>query len=289
MTSSLSTFIAEKMEKLTRDVDVSREESLQFIRKTTADQIDVTKHETNILFKNIKTKNISLKKLKCFDTDYSEVDYQKKIDSFVDFKMKCPTDQMFELTRTPDEYQDWLAEVKRRKEEELKKQERCLNRLTGTGSSWSVSGPPTLDAYSFRTNKDIWVTGLGCGSGNSTGNTATIQDIEIRLSKSTRGDVLYRHPETVTTTYDGTEEKKFQKVLFTEPVKITKNTDYCIRVCYSSGGSIWSGNGTQKTQQDGVTFTFSSATFTGGDNDNGSSASSGPCRDIYFALAEVTL
>jgi hypothetical protein len=93
----------------------------------------------------------------------------------------------------------------------------------------------------------------------------------------------------VTSTWDGTEDNQFFKVQFTAPVKLNKNTDYCIRVCYSAGGSIWSANGTIVNTEGEATFTYQGASFDGGDNDNASSDSSGPTRDIYFALAEVKL
>lgn len=286
ITSKINEITGAKLEKFTRDVEIAKSEAHQYVRQTLADQIDTAKHATNILIKNIKTKNASLKRLKCFDSSYDEITYQKQLDRFASFSVNCPTDTMFELSRTTEEYQDWLILLKKRKEEELKKQEKCLVRFSGA-TSWSVNGPPTLDAFTIKTSVDIWITGLGLGTGNSSGSSAKIQDIEVRSTKSTRGDVLYRHPEIINTTYDGVEGNKFPKVLFTEPVRLTKATDYCIRVCYSSGSSIHSGSGTAYTQSEGVTFTFGSATFTGGDNDNGSSASSGPVRDIYFALAEA--
>jgi hypothetical protein len=289
LTETLNTLIAMKIKTLSRDLELAKHSARTFNLQTMSEQLEPGRTETSIFIKNILDKNTNLKRLKTYASNYEETEYEEQLQKFATFQLKCPTDLMFELSRTPEEYKDWLLVLKARKEEELKKQERRLTRLTGTGSGWSVSGAPTLDAFTFRASCDIWITGLGLGTGNSTGGTASIQDIEIRGGRGTRSDLLYRHPTTVTTSWDGAEDNKFMKVQFTEPVRLPKDVDYCVRVCYNSGGSIWSSNGTQTTSFEGVTFTYGSASFEGGDNDNGSSATAGPARDIYLAFAAVEL
>mmetsp|Transcript_33265 Transcript_33265/g.58373 ORF Transcript_33265/g.58373 Transcript_33265/m.58373 type:complete len:245 (+) Transcript_33265:249-983(+) len=164
---------------------------------------------------------------------------------------------------------------------ELKDSELTLKRLDGV-SKWHTKGPPNVDAFTLNTNEDIWLTGLGCGAACTDEESITILSIEIRLGNSTRGQVLYRHPKTVTTVYKG---NMFPKIEFAEPILLMKNTDYCIKVCYGDCTFVWSGSGYVKNILEGVIFQFNSANFAGEDIDNGSSASHGPVRDIYFAIA----
>mmetsp|Transcript_20089 Transcript_20089/g.37315 ORF Transcript_20089/g.37315 Transcript_20089/m.37315 type:complete len:390 (+) Transcript_20089:3615-4784(+) len=289
LTDLLNTLITQKIEKLTRDIEVARTDAIAFADQIDLEQADTSKKASNIFFRNAIERNTNFKSIPCFKYGFEAAEYEEELQKFASFNVKCPAEPLFEISRTPAEFEDWLLVLKARKEEELKKQERKLSRLVGGAGSWNVSGPPTLDAFSFQVNCNIWLTGIGTGNGNSVGGTCSIQDIEIRIGRSTRGDVLYRHPETVTSSWDGTEEDKFFKVQFKHPVQLIKDTDYCLRVCYSAGGNIWSANGTVTTTLDGAVFSFGSASFDGGDNDNASSASSGPARDLYFALAEVKL
>jgi hypothetical protein len=284
LTSALSVLITDKLEAISRDLESAKQAATTFMSTLAEDYLDIEKFDTTVLVKNIVKSNTDLQKLECFTKIYEEVEYEQKITSLTSYEVKCPTDLMVELSREPDEHAEWLKEVRRKKEEELKKQEKCFQRLSGF-SSWGVSGPPTLDAISFKVSCPIWVTGLGLGNSNSSGGSAKVQDIEIRQGRSTRGESLYRHPEQMDFTWDGSDDAKFMKVPFTEPIKLSAGVDYCIRVCYSAGSSIHSATGTQMNSCEGVTFTIGPAAFDGGDRDNGSSASSGPIRDIYFALA----
>jgi hypothetical protein len=271
-------------------VERAKADGSEFAHRVDEGQINPADHEIGTLFKNMTIKNPNLSSLQLFKTSFEEQEYEEALAKLASFKVTCPTELLFELTRTPEEYNDWLDVLRLRKEEELKKQERVLKRFLGEYGSWNVSGPPNVDATAFTVDHDIWMTGLGMGNGYNTGGSASIQDIEIRSGTSTRGDVLYRHPETVTSTWDGSEDNKYFKVQFTEPVKLLKDTDYTIRIQYSSGSTIWGAGETISNTIEEVNFTFSAASCDGGDSDNnGDATTAGPTRDIYFALAEVTL
>lgn len=289
LSALISSLIEDNLVQLKRDVEAAKGSAFEFAEQVDLEQTEANAHGTGVFFHNSIQRNANFKDLECFKSTFEAADYEEELQKFASFEVKCPTESLFEITRTPAEFQDWLLVLKQRKEEELKKQERKLSRLVGGAGSWNVGGYPTLDAFSFSVNSNIWLTGIGTGNGNSPGGACSIQDIEIRQSRSTRGDILYRHHETVTSTWDGTEDNKFFKVQFSTPVKLMKDTDYCVRVCYNAGGNIWSANGTITSTHEGTVFSFQGASFDGGDNDNASSASSGPTRDLYFALAEVTL
>lgn len=289
LTPIIDDVIQETLLKLTRDVEISKQKAYAFSNQLEEEHIDVAKYSTSVFFRNAFERNANFKLIETFKTAFETVEVEESLKEFASFDIKVPSEPLFEITRTPEEYKDWLVVLEQRKHEELKKKERKLSRLVGGASSWNVSGYPTLDAFSFKVNTMIWLTGIGTGNGNTTGGTCSIQDIEIRQGRSTRGDLLYRHSETVTASWDGTEDDKFFKVQFNFPVQLLKDTDYCVRVCYNAGGNIWSANGTITTTVDDTVFTFQGASFDGGDNDNASSASSGPTRDLYFALAKCTL
>jgi hypothetical protein len=288
LTEALNSSVMQKIEGLERDVAIAKEEGTTFIGNTLTKTSDLTAYDATVLFKNIMTHNTNLKQLQTFKRTVEFSECEVGVQSFAGHSIQCPTDQLFELTRTPEEYQDWLLVVKKRKEEELKRLERCFHRLTpGTERNWGVGGPPTLDAISLRANCDIFLTGIGTGNGYATGGGFTIVDLEVRQGLGTQGDLLYRHPEAVSSTFDGSDGNKFFKVRFAWPVQLLKDTDYTIRVVYASGGNIYSASGAQIHSIDEVTFTFTKSRFEGGDRDNSSSPTVGPIRDIYFAMNPV--
>jgi hypothetical protein len=288
LTEALNSSVVQKIEGLERDVAVAKEAGSAFMGNTLTNASDLAHYDATVLFKNIMTRNTNLKQLQTFKKTLDFSECEAGVQSFAGYSIQCPTDQLFELTRTPEEYQDWLQVLKKRKEEELKRLERCFHRLTpGTERNWSVGGPPTLDAISLRANCDIFLTGIGTGNGYAAGGGCSIVDLEVRQGLGTRGDVLYRHPETVTSTFDGSDANKFFKTRFSWPVQLLKDTDYTIRVAYASGGNIYSASGAQIHSIDEVTFTFTKSRFEGGDNDNSSSPTVGPIRDIYFAMDPV--
>jgi hypothetical protein len=278
LTSALSVLITDKLEAISRDLESAKQAVTTFMSTLSEDYLDIEKFDTTVLVNEVVKSNIDLQKLECFTKIYEEEEYEQKINSLTSYEVKCPTDLMVELSRDADEQAEWLKEVRRKKEEELKKHEKCFQRLSGL-SSRVVSG---VDAISFKANRPIWITGLGLGNSNSLGGSAKVQDIEIRQGRSTRGRLLYRDPEQMDFTWDGSDGAKFMKVQFTEPIKLSAGVDYCIRVCYSAGSSIHSATGTHTISCEGVTFNIGSAKFDGGDKK--SSVSSSPVRDIYFAL-----
>jgi hypothetical protein len=292
ITGLLNVLIDQKIQELTRDVELSKAVGDVFADSLTAAQIDLENHDTNAFFKNVIAQNPNLKGIRVFKSTYEErrEEYEEELQKLENFSIACPTEQLFELTRTPEEYKDWLDVLRQRQEEELKKQEKVLKRFEGEYGGWSVGGPPSVDATAFTVDHDIWMTGLGMGNANTSGGSCAIQDLEICQGASTRGTVLYRHPITVTSTWDGSEDNKYFKIVFTEPVKLPKGSAYTIRIQYSSGGGIWAAGGTIVNSVEEVNFTFTQTSCDGGDSDNnGNAVTAGPTRDIYFALAEVKL
>jgi hypothetical protein len=271
-------------------VERAKADGSEFAHRVDERQIDLADTELGTFFHNIISRNPNLTSMQLFKTTFEEQEYEEALARLANFNVTCPTELLFELTRTPEERKGWLEVLRQQKEEELKTQDCVLRRFQGEYGSWNVGGPPSVDATAFTVDHDIWMTGLGMGNGYSTGDSASIQDIEILSGTSTRGAILYRHPETVTSTWDGSEDNKYFKVQFTEPVKLLKHTNYTIRIQYSLGNDIWAAGETISNTIGEVNFTFSAASCDGGDNDNnGDTTTAGPTRDIYFALAEVTL
>lgn len=285
LTEALNSYVMQKIEELERDVAIAKEEGTTFISNTLRKTSDLTAYDATVLFKNIMTHNTDLKQLQTFKRTVEFSECEAAIQSFAGHSIQCPTDQLFMLTRTPEEYRDWLLVVRKRKKKERRRLERCFHRLTpGSERSWIVGGPPTLEAISLRANCDILLTGIGTGNGYAVGGGCTIVDLEVRQGLGTQGTLLYRHPETVTSSYNGRVGNKFFKVRFAWPVQLLKDTDYTIRVAYASGENIYSANGDRIHSIDEVTFTFTKSRFEGGDRDNSSSPDVGPVRDIYFAM-----
>lgn len=286
----VNSLIENRQQQLRRDVEIAKTQGRAFADDILRATVSTNDHLSNVFFKNVSDRNIILKSMIAYNSAYEQIDFEETLTSLYNFKVVCPTDFLFEITRTPDEFKDWLGELDRRKKEALRRAERCLKRFLGEYGVWNVSGPPKTDCTSFTANADIWLLGLGMGNANTSGGTTRIQTLEIRKTKSTQGELLYKHPEEPTGTWDGDVEKKFFKVPFKEPVQILKDTDYTIRVQYAAGGQIWSAGGTISNSIDEVTFTFCKSNCEGGDSDNnGNTVTAGPTRDIYFSLDKVQL
>jgi hypothetical protein len=159
LTETLNALVAQKVEGLTRDAETAKHEALRFAQQIDQEHIDSSKYDTTVFFKNSIQGNVNFSSLAVFKRAYAQGEYEEQLQQMLDFKVTYPTESLFELTRTPEEFQDWLLVLKNRKEEELKKQERRIIRLTGGADSWNVGGPPTLDAFSFQCNCDIWIMG----------------------------------------------------------------------------------------------------------------------------------
>jgi hypothetical protein len=290
ITGTLNSLVLSKIASLERSVEIAKHEGTVFANRLEETHADSSVYESNVLFDNIKHLNFSLKRLKTFQQTLEFTECEAELQNLLQFSVTCPSEPLFEITRTPDEYADWLLVLEKRRQDELNRRERRLIRLTGGSTNWNVGGPPVLDAITLQASCDIFLTGIGTGNGYSSGGTCSIQDIEVRQGGGSRGDLLYRHPTVESATYDGTEDNKFFKVPFAWPVQLIKNTDYTIRVCYSQGNDIWSAaEGTQVNEVDEVAFTFKLSRFEGGDSDNGSGPTYGPTRDIYFALDSTPL
>jgi hypothetical protein len=290
ITSHINSLVLQRQECLARDVMQAKALSSEFAMSLLQSTLRPDDTLSSVFFKNVISKNTQFKSLETFKRNYEQMDLEEAFSEVYNFKVVCPTDQLFELTRTPEEYEGWLEELDRRKKEALRRAERCLKRFLGEYGVWNVSGPPKTDCTSFIVNVDIWLLGLGMGNSNSSGGSTRIAVIEIRKTKSTQGELLYKHPEEATSTWDGNTDNKYFKVPFKEPVRILANTDYTIRIQYAAGGQIFAAGGTIVNTLEEVTFTFSKSTCEGGDSDNnGNSVTAGPTRDIYFSLDKVQL
>mmetsp|Transcript_7403 Transcript_7403/g.13803 ORF Transcript_7403/g.13803 Transcript_7403/m.13803 type:complete len:391 (+) Transcript_7403:85-1257(+) len=290
ITSHIHSLIAQQQEKLEREVIEAKSQGHEFSERLLNSSLNKSDHMTNVFYKNVGEKNVEFKKLNLYRTGFEQQQFEESLDSAFNFKVVCPTDLLFEITRTTEEYKGWLEELDNRKKEALRRAERRLQRFLGEYGVWNVSGPPKTDCTSFTVNVDIWLLGLGMGNSNTSGSTTRIQTLEIRETKSTQGKLLYKHPEEPSATWDGNTDNKYFKVPFKEPVRIIANTDYTIRVQYAAGGQIWAAGGTISNTIEEVTFTFSKSTCEGGDSDNnGNSVTAGPTRDIYFSLDKVQL
>mmetsp|Transcript_13008 Transcript_13008/g.24158 ORF Transcript_13008/g.24158 Transcript_13008/m.24158 type:complete len:182 (+) Transcript_13008:1-546(+) len=157
-----------------------------------------------------------------------------------------------------------------------------LQRFSGDYGKWNV-GSSNFDMVSFIADQDIEISGIGLGSSLTVGGSIIVDCIEIRKSRSSRGDVVYRHPATIRLNYSGVETDKYPKVNFSDGVRIKKHKVYTIKVHYSTKGTVFAAGGTVATSAGGTSFKFMKTACEGGDEDNnGNAKTAGPIRDLYF-------
>jgi hypothetical protein len=148
---------------------------------------------------------------------------------------------------------------------------------------WNVGGS-ALDLVSLIVDKSIKISALGLGNAMAVGDSATIESIEIRKTRSSRGKLIYRHPTGVRITNTGVESDKYVKINFRGEVKLKKHVVYTILVQYAAGNPVYASGGTKALAAGGVNFTFIKSACEEGDVDNnGNSETAGPIRDIYFS------
>jgi hypothetical protein len=162
----------------------------------------------------------------------------------------------------------------------------CLRRFLGDYGSWNVGSMDNFEVMTFTVDRDILMTGSGIGSPFEEDTITEVSVLEIREGRGTRGAIVYHYPYSICLIWNGSEDDKYSKIDFSEPVFISRDTKYTFRIRYDTSGSVWAAGGKVIRSSEGVNFTFSHSICEKGDRDNnGNALTAGPFRDIYFSVA----
>ncbi|GAM20883.1 hypothetical protein SAMD00019534_040580 [Acytostelium subglobosum LB1] len=165
----------------------------------------------------------------------------------------------------------WSSSLITKSEEQNAHQPKVFNvsRFNSVSSSWSYD--EMVDAISFKTDREIYVTGVGLYGDKGT------YTAKVGFTPGLNAPMMYQ----TATTWTNKTNKHIQRIDFTEPFQLRAG-DYVSIYTKISGPSSSSGyKGKDSVNAEGVNFKFSTTHITNG-TDNGTSVQSGQIPVIYF-------
>jgi len=242
--------------------------------------------DPRIFFENVARSGIDVDWLNLFKLKLDENPIEKALSKFFNFDFKSPSELLYELTATPDEYEHYVQFVKKSAKVGYEV-EAVLRRFSEDYGSWNVGGPRQVDATSFIVDRDIKLTGLGLGNASQAGSYCYVAEMQVKAGRGTGGDVLYSHPVVLSSFWTGYEEDKYFRCDFYEPVNILAGNEYTLRINYGESGPVWAAKGIMTDKAEEVSFQFFSSVMQDGDHDNnGNAVTAGPLRDLYFTVTK---
>jgi hypothetical protein len=279
----VTSLIDQKLLSLRTEVDLAKAAGGKFIQELLGMLPPPPGLDPIAFVLNVIRLGVDLDRLGLFKFDVGLKDIEADLAKFASFTVQFPSSQFSELIKTSDEYGEWLQEQEQ--STEVEGTDLVLTRFSGDYGSWNVGAANTVEATTFTVDHDIWITGVGMGNTYNEYGETSISELEIRGGRSTQGDLLYSLGYTYYLRWDGTEEDKYRRIDFSEPVRIISGNEYTFRIHYDTPAVIWAAGQDISDSVDDVTFTFADSYCEGNDSDNnGNTVTAGPTRDIYFKV-----
>ena len=151
-------------------------------------------------------------------------------------------------------------------------QKKIYKNLERTSGSWSFSGTK-IDALTIQVSKTISLSGLVLGQ--PLASPTQVKLFQVLEGESTKGPVLYNHPEATPLNQSDTEPL----VKLNKPVLLLPDKKYTLKVLIA-GNSTACGNTFGNRRQEELEVRLFDAQFAAGDTTNGSLPSTG----IFFGF-----
>ena len=161
--------------------------------------------------------------------------------------------------------------------------ERALKRVIDCCFEWSISTPNQVETATFRTNRNILVTGIQLGNRYQANSYTSVSSIKIIEGNSTAGKVIYEHPRAEMMETYANAYPMYVKINLQWWVMLKADRDYTLRVKYPRGVSVYGGFGYVDTESvaEVVKFRFGNAILSQGETGRNSDGR-GPIFGVYF-------
>ena len=159
-----------------------------------------------------------------------------------------------------------------------------IERFDEAEKQWHLNSENQVECFSFTFSEDVLLTALGLGNCAKIGGFITLENTQILTGNCSTGPILYNSVKKATL-FNHTDEVSKIKVRLENPVKITGNTVYTIRLIMRGEGKSYKGKkckGATITSADGIVFKSIKARLGGNDKQNGDNEAGGPIFDIYY-------
>ena len=159
-----------------------------------------------------------------------------------------------------------------------------VERFEGAEKQWHLNSDNQVECFSFTFSEDILLTALGLGNCAKAGEFITLESTQILTGNCSTGPVLYNSVQR-SSLFNNCDENPVVKVRLEDPVKLTGNMVYTLRLVMRGDGKAMKGKkfkGPSITSADGIVLKLIKSKLGGNDKQNGDNESGGPIFDMYY-------